>query len=184
MKYFIFSLLLVFGMSTAVYGQTSSKEMIRWSQKRLLKWSDFKGPVDKSTDHVASTNSGIQYGYSWSKKGSDFKIDFETFSFFKPKGSWSIKSKQSDYILKHEQLHFDITELFARKLRKTFAEFEFTQRNYERETSRLFDENNEARQVMQHKYDEETNHSINKKEQQEWNVFVKEELEKMKAYKE
>lgn len=184
MKYFIFSLLLVFGMSTATFAQKTSKDMIRWSEKRPLQWSDFKGPVDKNTDHVASTNSGVQYGYSWSQRGNDFTINFEIFAFFTPKDSWSIKNKQSDYILKHEQLHFDITELYARKLKKAFTEFKFTSKNYERETNRLFTENNKARQEMQTRYDEETNHSINKKEQEEWNEFVAKELEKLEEYKE
>src|SRR5699024_5538989 len=39
-----------------------------------------------------------------------------------PSESWVKENKKSDYLLKHEQLYFDICELYARKIRKIFKE--------------------------------------------------------------
>jgi predicted HAD superfamily hydrolase len=38
----------------------------------------------------------------------------------------------------HEQLHFDITELFARKIRKVFRETTFSEDHYEEEIKALY----------------------------------------------
>src|SRR5690606_40361550 len=42
-------------------------------------------------------------------------------SYFNPHLSWVVPASRNDYLLKHEQLHFDITELHARKLRRELA---------------------------------------------------------------
>jgi len=40
-----------------------------------------------------------------------------------------VKSAKTDYLLNHEQRHFDIAEIFARKLRKELEEYTFNKNN-------------------------------------------------------
>ena len=47
--------------------------------------------------------------------------DAKVYAHFYPDKSWVIKEQSSEHILNHEQLHFDITELHARKFRKQLS---------------------------------------------------------------
>jgi len=81
--------------------------------------------------------------------------------------------------LKHEQLHFDIAELFSLRLKGLFENYNYTE-DFEYEIQLLFDEKKREYQLMQRQYDEETNHSRVKKKQKEWESYISSELTKMK----
>ena len=40
---------------------------------------------------------------------------------------------KTDYILRHEQGHFDIAEIFARKLNKKMSEYKFNKTTYQKD---------------------------------------------------
>ena len=77
-----------------------------------------------------------------------------------------IKSTDS-LILKHEQLHFDIAEVFARKLREKIKnhnkEF-FDLESYNKEIDLIY----QRYFLYQERYDRETKHSLNIDKQNEW----------------
>ena len=81
-------------------------------------------------------------------------------------------------MLNHEQLHFDIAELFARKLRKELEKPRFTTASTEEIFSAVASFNMEL-DKMQKRYDNETNHYRNKKKQKKWEIYVGEELAKL-----
>ena len=56
------------------------------------------------------------------------EVDCNIETFFYPESSWYIPETANEVILSHEQLHFDISELFARKMRERVARFSFTSR--------------------------------------------------------
>ncbi len=67
-------------------------------------------------------------------------------------------------LLAHEQLHFDITELFARKLRKAMVEFDFeNSRNLRAALQALYKKTEMERALMQKKFDVETKHTAQMK---------------------
>ena len=68
------------------------------------------------TSFVASTSSGIAYSYR--EVNGDKRIKINVFCNFYPQKSWQSKNDATDYILKHEQTHFDISELYKRILKK------------------------------------------------------------------
>ena len=98
-----------------------------------------------------------------------------------PQQSWVLT--QTDTVLNHERGHFDITELFARKLRKEISRRKFTVANINREVPKLFRQINEQRDQMQDRYDEETNHSIDYSKQIAWEKHIQEELLALEEYK-
>ncbi|MDP6909549.1 MAG: hypothetical protein QF371_08585, partial [Flavobacteriales bacterium] len=106
------SLFLAFGKIVSAQAE-KCRSCIEWQEERVLKWSDFKGKPNKLSKNEALTDSGIAISLTCDDEHSEVKVE----SFFNPYKSWS-KNHTSDYLLEHEQLHFDITELFARKLRK------------------------------------------------------------------
>lgn len=74
---------------------------------------DFRGG-ERVPGLSAEANTGIGVKSAGEPGGRDFRITIT--SFFDPCGSWMRESERNDYTLDHEQLHFDITELHARKL--------------------------------------------------------------------
>jgi predicted secreted Zn-dependent protease len=101
--------------------------------------------------------------------------------YYNPNRSWT-KSKDSDYLLAHEQLHFDITELFVRKLRKQLAEFGNDCEGLSKHIEDYYNRNYKEFVAYQDRYDRETKHSLNKEKQQFWEEKVSRELKELKSY--
>jgi hypothetical protein len=84
---------------------------ITWYPKRRLKIRDFKADTTLKP-YDAATASGIGYKY----EGTGFRKGFvEIRTIFFCHDSYFKIKEDSIYILAHEQLHFDISELYARK---------------------------------------------------------------------
>lgn len=75
---------------------------------------------------------------------------------------------KSDYVLKHEQGHFDITELFARKLNKAVGELVKKKNVKQSEFSSVYKKLMKEKTELQNEYDTETDNSRNKVKQEEW----------------
>lgn len=156
-----------------------------WNESKKLTWADFRGKPDKNSDAVALTASGITFGYSYrQQKGSGEIISFttEVNAYFYPKMSWYHRDRANNYILAHEQLHFDLTELYVRKFRKAVKDLPIT-KSIKSDLKKLQKEINSALSEAQNKYDFETNHSIIPDAQQKWIDSISIELEKLKAFK-
>ncbi len=177
MKKLIFiTFLLLFAFSTQ-----EDEETIIWTATQKLSWKNFKAPADDSSVAVAITASGISYQLSATITNTKVTANCKIIASFYPQKSW-YKAKLADQnVLAHEQLHFDITELHARKLREKIAKATFT-KNVREEVKILYDQNNEALQNMQKKYDAATNFSINVEKQRAWETLIEKELRKMKKY--
>src|SRR3954464_14720897 len=79
--------------------------LIEWSPARKLTWSDFKGKPDPLSDNAALTNSTINFEYGITEKGFTHSIKCR----FNKNLSWG--RIKNEYILNHEQGHFDIAEI-------------------------------------------------------------------------
>lgn len=169
-------LLLVLLTSTTTIGQS-----IKWNADRNLVWEDFQGTADASSRFHAQTQSGVKYSYRWQSSYSKTTYTFEVFSYCDKSVSWVKRGKSTDELLAHEQLHFDISELHARKLKQAITNATFTKR-YDSEIKTLFKENQKAREIMQEEYDDETEHMKNRQKQLKWQRHVAEELKKLEEY--
>ena len=151
---------------------------IVWSTTRLT-WDDFKGKMKRSAPYDAVTLSAVSNSFS----GDNTTLTFETKALFYPKGSKKKAKKQNHKLLNHEQGHFDLTELFARKLRKSIQEKRFRSYNsIGKDIDKLYNKNNTAWRKMQNLYDKQTNHSANETEQADWDAKIHNLLEDYKDY--
>ena len=150
-------------------------DSISWSEKKLT-WKDFKDEPPLSDRVAATTASGISYQFSTSGTRNSYKVDFEISTHFYPNKSWYKPELCDEVILGHEQLHFDISELFARKLRKELSETTFTHENVKKKIKSLYNRNNKELSDFQNRYDEETNFSRNRDQQVIWNKKIEEAL--------
>ena len=94
--------------------------------------------------------------------------------------SWGLH--KTDYILSHEQGHFDLAELFARKLHKEMSNYTFNKKSFQKDLKKIYDSIMKERESTQNQYDKETNHSINKEKQAEWLKKISRMLEELKDY--
>jgi len=151
----------------------NAQESIRWNENQLLNWDDFNGKVNDTSRYDAECFAEIRYNYKFYSV-SDF--EFEVFASFDKNTSWSRKGTRSVALLKHEQMHFNIAELFAEKLQNDFNSYSYTASTYNLQILQLFNQKKLEYQAMQLQYDEETNHALNKEKQKEWEEFVINEL--------
>jgi hypothetical protein len=162
----------------------SNDSKIIWEAGHLLTWENFKAiPLGKTLFH-ANSNTGISY--SWGLKGTSQKMEltYKVETLFYPEQSWVVPTSKNEHLLKHEQLHFDISELHARKLRKILANLDSTKINKDsREYLNAFYEKiDEERGAMQNAFDAESNHSLNYEQEHKWQEYVRQELGKLEAY--
>ena len=156
-----------------------------WSETKKLTWADFKGKPDINSDAVALTASGITFGYSYRQQrdtGEIISFTTDVNAYFYPNMSWYHKDRANNYILAHEQLHFDLTELYVRKFRKAVKDIPIT-KTIKSDLKKLQKDINSALSEAQNKYDFETNHSIIPEAQQRWIDSIHIELEKHKEFK-
>lgn len=146
--------------------------MMIWNEDQRLTWDDFQGMPDYNISDVSAlTSSGIIH-YKGCENG---KIIYKVMAYFQKDQSWVKPVAYTDYHLAHEQLHFDITELYARKLRQALA-----QRDFRCDEEAAFDSFVRDYLMMWQKaqidYDLNTHHSMKPEQQQEWQHLVAFEL--------
>lgn len=155
----------------------SQEEAIPWSAVNKLQWTDFKGTPPRGTDAAATTASGVSYSFSANTdQQGNAVVDYQVMAYFYPNESWYKPSLSSDLILGHEQLHFDLAELYARKMRDRLSKMKFT-KNVKKEIRQVYKETIKALQDHQKKYDRETNFSRNKSQQLLWVKKINKALE-------
>ena len=174
-----FFLIFVLCFTSAV----NDEDTIQWNESQKLSWTDFKGQKQPDSDAAAITASGITFSYS--VKTTDNRItsfDAQAEAHFYPESSWYIEDRCNDHILAHEQLHFDITELYVRIFRYRLAKLQVSQ-NIKPQLNALHETVNKELADMQYQYDAQSENSINKLEQAKWDAYVVENLKKFVAYK-
>lgn len=170
-----FCFVLLFVKAQPETGDFSSA--IIWNDTTKLTWSDFKAKAIPNAAEAAMTASSMEFSYNTKNSKIFWNVKVKFFPFL----SWTKTAEQSDYILKHEQLHFDITELYARLLRKRLAENIHSSKDIQQ--LRAINKNILREwQNEQDKYDRETNHSINKAKQIEWNLSIQNRLNALLNY--
>jgi hypothetical protein len=92
---------------------------LTWAKHPSLDWSDFQGHPRRSTgEPSAVTDTGFRVQLECREGFLDIRVEAE----FYPASSWVKPARKSAELLRHEQGHFDITELYARKIRKAVRE--------------------------------------------------------------
>ena len=170
----------LFFIATIISVSLSAQNKVTYKDYPKVDWSDFYATPPVS-NFSASISTGLSYSWSLISGPNGVKFDYEIQANLHRDSSWSKYTSGKYEVLKHEQLHYDITELFARKLRKAFSEYKVT-KNVKRDIERIYKKIESERNQMQIRYDKETNHSLITSKQKEWEVFVFEQLLSYKLY--
>lgn len=179
----IYRLFFILVLGLGLIGQSPNETVLEWQEAVQLKWSDFKGRPEHHGDVVALTASGISFQFSiQDKNGKPEGFNSTAKAHFYPKRSWVHTKKASTHVLKHEQLHFDITELHLRKLRKVLNKLELSPQ-IKKDLNNTYQNINKEMSLMQRLYDQETNHSRDTVAQRLWQNKIHSALKDYVNYK-
>jgi hypothetical protein len=150
---------------------------IIWDKRRRLTIADFKGSTE-DRPFRAATFSIFRYN-TWGKIIDGFAT-LTVESYFECGRSYFKIDKDSAFVLQHEQLHFDITELYARKLTKRIKEEVKSTKELNTVGDKIVNQILDELQARQDKYDSEVYPDKNK--QVIWLEKIKVELEELADY--
>lgn len=156
---------------------------VPWSAQRPLAWSDFQGAPPK--DGPAGAMTAYTLYYAWKCSGHEF--EFRAVAGFRPRDSW-VKAVilddplQRRSALTHEQTHFDLSELHARRMRQYFARIDSPCRRPDDELDaqarRFIDEE----KGEQRRYDAATGNGVRDEPQAAWTADVARRLTGLARY--
>jgi predicted secreted Zn-dependent protease len=118
---------------------------------------------------------GFKHSYD-SQKGFKYSIT----CVFDKNSSWG--RIKTDYILAHEQAHFDIAELYARTLYKQIKAYTFNSSTAQQDVPAMYRKIMKELSEKQQEYDRETDYSRNKEEQAAWLIKIRKELNDLIGY--
>ncbi|MGN7787968.1 DUF922 domain-containing protein [Niabella sp. 22666] len=146
---------------------------IEWDGKRRLTWEDFKANVPEAPSKflVAATTS-CEIAVESNVLIAFKKPKFFATNKFNCYASWVKPGQTNDSLLRHEQCHFDIAEIYRRKLQKQLDEADISFAEAERMMKEMTRKIGKAYQNEQAVYDEETRHGLNREKQKEWELKV------------
>jgi hypothetical protein len=167
-----FSRALLFVILACTGNEVYAQDTLHWRKDYKLTWADFKGKPDSASRNLAISSTGISYSCRY----SDTAFRYFAIAFLDRNKSWK-KHLAGISILKHEQGHFDITEIFARKLYSAIGDLQPSKKTIEKTVSRLAEKIIQQKNDFQKKYDTETNFGMNKEAQARWESMIEKELE-------
>src|SRR5687768_2492955 len=115
-KNFALIILLLPVITNAQPAGEPEEDVISWNEFYKLQWHDFQGEPGEDARGDAGAAVQIKAKPFLVKK----EIKYDVVALFNRNKSWA--RGQSTTLLAHEQLHFDIAELYARKIRKKIKE--------------------------------------------------------------
>jgi len=146
-----------------------------WPQTvgRRLAWRDFQGSPPAEGAEGAKISYTLYSG--WKCRGDVFES--RVIAGFRPRQSW-VKaivlndSTQRRAVLGHEQTHFDLAEVHARRMQRAFGDLARPCAKTDAELSALAQRLAQEEKAEQRRYDDETNHGLLADQQAAWSRDV------------
>jgi hypothetical protein len=158
-------------------------DAIVWSATRRLEWEDFKAPAP--TGGVEGAHTVYQLTYETRCRGNAFQ--YMVAAVFLPHQSW-VKAtvrrdeKESARVLQHERTHFDISEAYARRIRKYFTELYNPCRQPDEQVQEFVDRYVTEESEAQKRYDDETRFGLAPDHQRLWDHDIAATLKSLAAF--
>ncbi|WP_394773837.1 hypothetical protein [Flavobacterium sp.] len=158
----------------------SNTDTIYWSPCYKLKFEDFKQTLDSLSDFDAISSITIDYDITQQNLGRITAV--KVFCFFNRSNS---KTKGMDSsLLIHEQIHFDIAELYSRKLREIFSQNLKLKKTLSlQEAQAIYSKIKKNYKKISEQYDFETDFSKDIEDQLQWNKKIRADLLTLSPYR-
>jgi hypothetical protein len=162
-----------------IYDSTAfqdGSDTITYKSKTTLTWDDFKGNVPPKSNAAANSAVGFRFDVKVDGDRESIDLNVTVAAFFVKSKSWTKSQHTTDYILKHEQGHFDLARVGVQLLKKYVEQQKFTKNNYNRLLEAAYEKAWNEYIQLQEDYDDKTNHSINQEAQKKWNKKIEQLL--------
>lgn len=165
-------------------GMAQSNVLLNYDAITRFDWNLFQGKINPRLVAEMGDNTGAVTVSSISytaKQTSPHSVTIVIHARFHVNESWTKfpKLPDPDGALNHEKRHLDLTEIYARQLRKTVFESSFTAGNFKSELDRMFQEIVNVHREEQIRYDVESDHSNNPHQQEIWNIAIDRTLQEL-----
>ena len=173
-------LLLVSFVAAAAAGQDDA---IAWSSTRRLTWADFQGKAVNDLDGARSAvNTAMAVGC---REGV---LQFRVVTQFIPRQSFVTYRITSSGLasragIEHEQIHFDLAEVYARRIRKMYTELPAPCPRFDEALGAMADRFLRELASIQRRYETETRSGENGARQADWSKRVAADLTALDAFK-
>jgi hypothetical protein len=150
---------------------------------RQLTIDDFQGAPHQNSATVAYTNCSIRFTYKARREKNYYLLDFDIGLTLNSDKSWIDESRiTSDdmmaEVLKHEQGHYIIAYMEQQELLRAVSKTVFYA-DYQYQAKAIFDRIDAKYKQLNHDYDADTQHMLNREQQQSWDAYFKKRLEFM-----
>jgi hypothetical protein len=172
---FLFATAFMFLSSAIVYAQKT----ITWEKDLKLEWSDFKAKPNTELLAFAETKYTIEIlPNEVAVDSNNNVIDYQSLTvvaIFYCELSWVYQ--EDDFLLAHEQLHFDIAALYAQKMRTKFEELKKQKIADFDLYAQVYQDLWKECSILQKQYDKETNHGLLREENKKWTIEIRKQLD-------
>jgi hypothetical protein len=154
----------------------SDGDTVYYDSQRPLTWKDFLGAPSVLSRWAAQVFTSFGFEARSTVNNRVLELRVRTKVWIDKTISWVRADSKNDYVLDHEQLHFDITRLTAERFKRHLQTMEFSVEDYSSEIQYQYIEFFRLHSQLQQQYDEESSHGINKTVQAQWVKKVRDEL--------
>ena len=150
-------------------------DKFQWKDHGRLSWDDFRGAVNATRDEsAAATYCSIGFKTNTVAPGSAPTL--EVYNTFYSSRSWVRSDARMQSILDHEQGHFDLCEIYTRKLKDRLGRFDLSTPGIKQVLMNIYTEVSREYEARQQAYEEETTHGTNIVRQKQWQQNIASEL--------
>jgi hypothetical protein len=153
----------------------STQDHFQWNEHARLSWDDFKGMVNATHDESAAATC-CSIGFRTNRATPDSKPEIIVYNIFYTNKSWVRSDAHIQSVLEHEQGHFDLCEIYTRKLKKCMDGIDLNMPGVKQELMRVYSELSNEYEARQQAYEHETIHGTNIAEQKRWQEMIAREL--------
>ena len=167
-------------LSVPALGQLDTTRFRVWDEDAPLRWSDYT--IDRERyeqKHGFAVQAITSYQYFYVPRELHPDSCLNVLTTLRKRSSW-MHDTIDGRLLEHERIHFDIAELYARKLRQQFQRLDTsrTLKNIYLLVDSLF----KAGDQRQRQYDEETFYGRSSGKQRQWRQQVDNELKQLDEF--
>ena len=163
------------GAPLCLAGQTSSAPAPSksapqdWTEQRPLTWDDFLAPPEAKSKGAALTAYEIQARRVCEEDGPAFRVTVR----FLPDQSWVKPRQRKAQILAHEQGHFDLAEVTARRLRAELGSLDLGCADGIAAFTKVVADFQARDRDLQQSYDRQTMYGTGSGAQRHWEARIK-----------
>lgn len=151
-------------------------DTIYYHKDRALSFDDFRAKSPQNNKFQAAIFPSFGYDLHRELKEGFIQIQVILKVYMIRSASWASALIKSNYSLNHEQRHFDLVKLIAERFKSKLISEKLNPDNYEGIISFEYLQFYREMNRLQDKYDQETNHGMNKSKQDDWNRWIDAEL--------